>query len=504
MKPKALWTSVFLASAIAVPAAAQHGAHGKPAASPDADALQTWPAVLLNGKPFPPVSPRAVKLPEPERTLFVSAGKENGDGSEQHPWNDLQAALCALGPGDRLRVRVGTYAGGLRVDEPCRDGTPENPIQVIFDGKARVAPGHRGAALTVRRAHWILVGLFLELEESPEPGVLVEGPGGSHVTLDGARIAGGTGPGVRIGEGAADVTVSNARIARKPVDRPAPSAFGVEIQAGTTSVRLFRNHLNGNPAGAIRVNAPDSDTPPARYLLFQGNAIHGGGATAIDVAAARGLRIEDNTLSGLPGRADTRGIALERAREVTVRRNVISGFSVGIQVGRANPEDGSFTPAEDVTIGRNYLESNQPGGAGIDIEAGRRARVANNAVEGFATGILVFGAPPQTQSVTIANNLFLEVADTAFVLADPRAVALFDYNIFSASAGVPEAQVGGETLPLDGFLRKGTMPQSRLAAAKLLHRDLARVSGAEVFDKGTAVPGLESKGSAPDIGVAER
>ncbi len=462
-------------------------------------------AVLLNGKPFPPASRFEVKLPAPRRTFFAAAGNESGDGSANHPWNDLQAALCALGPGDRLRVGGGKYPGGLRLAEACRDGEQNDPVQVVFDGKAKIGPGGEAAALTIRRTHWILVSLVLDLKESPGPGVSIEGPGGSHVTLDGARIAGGTGPGVRIGPGVTHVTVSNARISRKPLARGGPSAFGIEIAAETAAIRVIRNHLSGNPAGSIRVDAPVAGGRAAHNLVLRGNAVRDDGATSIAIEAARGLRIEDNVVSDSLGREGARGIVLGQVRDVSVRRNQISGFAAAIQVGRASPDDKALTVAEDVTIDRNFLEGMLPDSVGVDIEAGNRVRVANNVVDGYATGILVFGAPPQTQSVRVANNLFLRLGDVAFALATPETAILFDYNIFSARSGAPSIQIGANTRALADFLAQGTMPHSRLVpAAQILNRDLMRVSGAELVDAGVAISGIESKGQAPDIGVAER
>ena len=99
MQPKSRWTTVLLTGALAVSAAAPGGpGKVKPTLPP------VGSAVLLAGRPFPRIVPFEGELPEPRRTLFVAPGKEAGDGSEAHPWNDLQAALCALGPGDRLRV----------------------------------------------------------------------------------------------------------------------------------------------------------------------------------------------------------------------------------------------------------------------------------------------------------------------------------------------------------------------------------------------------------------
>jgi len=66
-------------------------------------------------------------------------------------------------------------------------------------------------------------------------------------------------------------------------------------------------------------------------------------------------------------------------------------------------------------------------------------------------------------------------------------------------------EVRRRNIGLAAFLKKGTMPHTVLAGKiEILNRDLARISGAEVVDRGTALPGVDAKGSAPDIGVAER
>ena len=172
MQPMVSRFAVLLAGVLMSPVAAQTGP--PPAVAETPTVLPVVPPVLLNGKPFPVVARFVANLAVPRRTLFVAAGRKNGDGSESRPWNDLQSALCALGPGDRLRVRAGTYAVALRIDTPCRDGTPSEPIQVFFDGRAMIVPVSGSAALTIRRSHWLLVGLSLKLGDTPGAGVSIE------------------------------------------------------------------------------------------------------------------------------------------------------------------------------------------------------------------------------------------------------------------------------------------------------------------------------------------
>lgn len=467
--------------------------------------LPAFQSVLLNGKSFPRVVPFVPERLVPRRTFFVRAGKEKGDGSETRPWNDLQSSLCALEPGDLLRVGAGDYAGPLHVEAPCRDGTPRRPIQVLFDDKAKVSPGEGAAALTVRRAHWHVGGLSFELGESKAPGVSVEGAGAHHVVLDHLHIADGSQPAIRIGGGASHVTVCNSRISKPRLRARGPDAAGIAIEAGAAHVLLANNRVQGNPGGAIRVAPPAAGGRAASDLEVRGNTLRGVGTTAIAVAAADGVRITGNTISDAPGLEGTRGIALEEVRRAGVRENHVRNCAVGVQVGSADPDGSSFRAATDVSIERNYLESDLPAGFAIDVEAGSRVRVANNTLQGFAHGILVFGGPARTRQVTVANNLVFGVAEVAFVLEDPAAAILFDYNLFSTQGGSVDIEAASKTYRLAGYLKSGAMPHSRVVpAATIQMRDLARVSGVKTIDQGKALEGMDFRGSAPDLGVAEQ
>lgn len=74
---------------------------------------------------------------EPSGRVFVAApGATGGDGSEQAPWSDLDHALRALGPGDTLLLRGGTYRQRL-TRTIFAPGRPDRPITV------RAYPGER-------------------------------------------------------------------------------------------------------------------------------------------------------------------------------------------------------------------------------------------------------------------------------------------------------------------------------------------------------------------------
>ncbi len=212
-----------------------------------------------------------------------------------------------------------------------------------------------------------------------------------------------------------------------------------------------------------------------------------------------------DTISDRPGRAETRAIELDEVRDGVVRSNRIYRCATGIRVGRADPKGGDLRRAVDVTIDHNLLEGGGSSRAdAFAVEAGERIRFVNNVVEGYADAILVFGKPPQTKEVTVANNLVLGASDLAFLLEAPDSARLFDYNIFSARRAA-EVQVGGRKVPLARYLEGGAMPNSRaVPGVRILQRDLARIVGIPVIDRGSPLDGIPYSGAAPDIGVAER
>ncbi|HEX5533622.1 MAG TPA: DUF1565 domain-containing protein [Actinomycetales bacterium] len=97
-----------------------------------------------------PDAPGATTQPAPSQsaagnaqaeTFYVSpTGSDNAPGTKDRPWRTWTHALLALGPGDTLYVRGGTYDEQVRADVAL--GTQEQPIQVLaFPGERPVLSG---------------------------------------------------------------------------------------------------------------------------------------------------------------------------------------------------------------------------------------------------------------------------------------------------------------------------------------------------------------------------
>ena len=202
--------------------------------------------------------------------------------------------------------------------------------------------------------------------------------------------------------------------------------------------------------------------------------------------------------------ADTRGIELGRVDRAIVKWNHIANCQVAIQVGGAG-EGGELRQPVDVSIDHNYLEDAYAMGTGIRVDAANKARLVHNVVEGAAEAIVVRGAPPRTQALTVANNLVVGISRLAFVLEEPKAVRIFDYNVFSPAGDAVSVRYGKREVGLSQLLKEGVMAHSKMApGVRFANRDLARVEGAVTHEQGVAVSGYAHRGAAPDIGLDER
>ena len=499
-----------IASLAALPSPAQKPASPPPASqppiAPEAPSTIARPieqAVTMDGKPFPAARVPAIRLPEPRRTYFVAEAKDEGDGSEQKPWRNLAAALARLTAGDRLRVRAGTYRGPITIGEKCADGSERAPIQLVFDGKAAIEAGDGAPALVVARAHWLIVGAYAKLGDSKAPGIVFQGRDAHDLRLEGARIADGLGPSIRIEPETARIAITGAYVSKSALREMSRDSCGIDVIGGAREISIEGGRFSNNPSGSIRVRSGDSSRGVARDVQIRSNTFRDDGATAISVEAADGLIVANNTVADATEVAGTRGIALERVKRASVRTNRVIGFSIGIAVGHADPQGGAYRGAEDATVERNALEG-APGAAALVIEAGTGVRVLNNLTSGYGNGVLIFGAPPQTENVVVANNVFLGVSDVAFMMQSPTAAKLFDYNVFSP-AGPVNVEIAGKAVSLSRYLKGGTMPHTQVKSGiRIVHHDIGHLLGLTTLDRGTKVEGLQFRGAAPDLGVAER
>jgi hypothetical protein len=198
-------------------------------------------------------------------------------------------------------------------------------------------------------------------------------------------------------------------------------------------------------------------------------------------------------------------LRIERGRDIAVAQNRLRDWALAVRIGLGDAKGGP--PAgrpEAVVFERNLVESRTGGGTGIALEAGSDVRISNNVFEGLAEGFVLFGRPPQTAAVSVANNLILNLFRLAYRLEDAAAVAIFDHNIYTGARPAVSVEVGTRSIPIARALRgAGASGVFVAAGVRFLNRDLARVEGVAVVDRGRPFPNVPYEGKAPDIGVAE-
>jgi parallel beta helix pectate lyase-like protein len=494
------------ASAFVVLAAAcRTGPEGGPETPPPPRISQ---AVLLDGRPFPRRPQLSDEGPPAVRIRHVSPKAEaGGDGSAERPWRDLTAALRALSPGDRLIVGEGEYSAPIRIDGSCRDGTAEAPIVVVFE-KAEIKTSDGTATLTASRSFWRFERFTADLGNAEAPGFVAEGPGARGIVLDRARVSGGAGAAVRIGSGAAGMTVSRSSFVRAAGGPARPAALAIVVDSGSRGARIVGNTVLGRPSGAVRIGPPSGSPaalPPPGDVVVEGNTFSGSRAPAVLVTAGSEVRIAANTIlcdrAGLEGRA----IVLEGGSGVRIDGNHVVDASVFVQVGWREPGGSGSGRPEDVLVCRNYFERRAAADTtGVDVEAGRDVRIANNVFEEVSEVLALFGSPPQSEGVVVANNLIVGVTRLALRADDLAGVSSFEANVFGSRDRSIPAEVGGKPRDLGRLFPNARRANRAVPGLRILRKDLSRIEGVEARDAGVPVTGVGFEGSAPDLGLAER
>jgi parallel beta-helix repeat protein len=286
------------------------------------------------------------------RTWFVSAtARAGGDGSPGHPFDAIQAAMQAAGPGDTVRVGPGRYPGGFR---SVRSGIAQAPIR-ISGHRARILPGGDAIRL-VEISH-------------------------DHLEISGFDVVGGT-AGIRLW-GANHVRIIDNRVTRatgeciriKNRSNENEVAFNQVSDCGRRNFNLAKKSKNGE--GIYIGTAPEQidelpDKSPDRSLK---NWVHDNDidtpAECVDVKEHTSLTVvEHNTCTG--GK-DPEGAGFSgRGDRVTFRGNtVVGGAGAGIRLGGDEAHQGTGSNVIDNDVQR-------PAGYGVKIMRSPQGAICGN------------------------------------------------------------------------------------------------------------------------------
>jgi Right handed beta helix region len=281
----------------------------------------------------------------------------------------------------------------------------------------------------------------VQLTLSSAAGLVLAGPGAHHVAVDRSHISEGDGAAVRITGGASDIAVTNSHIHH---------SGGIRVEAGAARIQLLNNHIHHNRASGIGVGE-------AREITIAGNRIHNDNGPAVDVTGGAGIAIAGNRLWNCSPSA----IRLAGgAHDVAVEHNAVVEATTAVDAAGA----------ERVALRRNYFENRLTGGStALLLGRARQIRFHNNVVNRYTTPLRAAGS--DASQVTVANNLFAGAAG-GWSPAPPAVFSFVGHNA-----------VAGEALE---------------------RRELGTIPGIRTVDAGKAMDGEPFRGSAPDIGVAER
>jgi hypothetical protein len=222
-----------------------------------------------------------LKLPPARsRTLYVrSQGDGPGDGSREQPWTDLQTAFSELRPGDRLVLLPGRYEGPYVIGEECADGTEELPVEVWGKINAVLRVSGEAPVLTVKRAHWHLIGLEIVPGKKGTAALEISGDGASGVRYDRGHARDGWGDGIIIGPGASNITISGCHLHHFGHERFNTEASAIVIRPGAQDIVIEDNKIHNMPSEPIRVitpegaASPDADPLAAASVVVRDNEI---------------------------------------------------------------------------------------------------------------------------------------------------------------------------------------------------------------------------------------
>lgn len=473
------------------------------------------PPVLLEGKPFPAQSDHTVELASPRRTFFVTAGqRRGGNGTRAKPWTDLQAALRALRPGDRLVVGAGSYPGAFRVDESCKDGEPNLSIQIVGEGSPVLGPATGSPVLTVARGFWQIRGLTIAAGPLERSSILLAGMPAHDLLLDRLNLNGGRGPGIEIGTGSRSITISNSNIHHFHKGGPTQS-HGIAVDSRVVGLKILSNDIHHNEGSGVFVAGPRGKGKGMKSfietLTIAGNTFHSDGMHGVKIrGGSRNVRITDNRFWNYRPSRNSRGAAIllyPNVRDSFVEGNHVADSSIAVHLGTTEPGTGVGNAGpRSITIVRNYLECRSvPHSVGVLMNSGQAVRVHNNVIEGCSRGIDLMAQPPG-EGFSIANNLILNASELAFAVSNDTPIEYFDHNVFGYIDGRPRAVITGKPRDLSAALSLRQMAGSRVEKGiRLVGRDLARFEGAALIDRGKAIGSAKAyRGRAPDIGIAEQ
>jgi len=414
----------------------------------------------------------------------------------------LQATLDAARPGDTIELDARTYTENL---ELTVSGTAEAPITLRgAAGGGSVVAG----TIRVEGSFWAIEGLEVNAGGSTRDAIrLVDGV--HDIAITGVHLHNGRGYGVRVGNGAARVTIADSTI--EQFDAGSQDAHGIGIMTAS-GVTVRGCEIFATSGDAIQVNTPDFPGygRAASDIRIERNRLHNTRENALDIKSTHGIVVADNLAWGFGAVDSSDGMAIQvqyDARDVQLRGNQIWAATEGIEVSRGVKNGTPYPQApRNVLIAGNLIHTintdpngDSGSGSGIIVRSSAGVRIYNNTVVDVPGSALYisYSAPGQfPDGLDIRNNLLGGEANDLRFAFDPALAPglVVGHNHYRSG------RVSGASLAR--WLDRGWESNATSGDPRIDPQTRRPLPSSPLIDSGADV-GLPHAGAGPDRGWGE-
>ena len=379
----------------------------------------------------------AAAVTPPSADLYVDDDNNTGteDGSAQRPFNTIQEAVAASGPGDTIHIAAGTYAENVRIQDKA-----VHLLGGYAGGSAGDYAGGTGGDFGSRAP----AANTTHIQGDGTDAVVTLINAGT-ATLDGLRITGGT--------GSAEGLPWAAYGGGVYVEGGAPTVAHCLIE-GNDSRRADVPSIDDTEGGGVY--ATDADITIVDSIIRNNTSGRGAGLALFGGSAV----VHGNTIERNIGLSDHGGGLEIAAPTAEITHNVIRDNEIGRDLGYGWGGGISFFNAGNTaTLAYNVVTGNAAptAGSGVFIDDGAQAVLmheliyANACPEIGGAGVYVDGGDgvrsrATLRHVTVADHDCPDTQGGNGLLLDVLSDATVTNTIFWANGGDDFEVAGGSTL----------------------------------------------------------
>jgi hypothetical protein len=377
-------------------------------------------------------------------------GKDDNPGTEPQPFRSIARGVSALGPGDTLYVRKGTYYESVTVSA---SGTEEEPILIaaypgehpVIDAQDTLPGDYYGYLITVDGDYVILDGL--EAKNVFGTAVVLTG---NHGTVRNMKIHHCLSKGIFVGG-----------LGYCSTGLPQPVGNVVEDnEFWVTSLIHEGIHEGGRWTGAINV----ARCP--QHTIVRRNTVHETWGIGIHIFETSNVTVEDNVVwnnqmshyyvNQAPHTTLQRNLAYSTPDSTFLYRGV-PGVGIAFCDEKSDPLSHHVTIVNNLTLGtsRGFYFFNQQPGSGL-----KHFLIAHNTFAYPRKQMLTIRAGDHENS-RIENNIFLDRGTASIASVPDHPGLAFSHNLWSktppAAASNSNDVIGAPGLEKSGQVGPGLL-----------------------------------------------